>query len=744
MASQTAQIESKKDFPRTKQGKADYWSTELKGSQTTLKSWHRQAEKIHRRYLDEKPDSQRERDNQNGFRLNIFYSNMQTVMGLMYGRLPKIEVSRRYDDAQDDVGRVASIIMQRLLDNDMARYPTQYDSVLRAVLEDRLVPGLGVAKIRYEVDTDTQVTAEVVDTQGVVITAEQAEKVVTAERAPADYFHWRDVLWSWARTPSDLRWMAFRTFITKDEAETRYGKDKADLLTYKKQQVAESAPGAASLSANPDEDNTWLKAETWEIWCKESRTVYEFAFDVEVLLKTTPDPLQLQQFFPAPPFLIANATTSLYKPTPDYHFTQRLYTEIDALQTRIAVITEAVRVVGVYDASSTAIKDMFQGSGENQMIPVDSWAMFAEKGGLNGQIDWFPIADVVNALLQLRQLRDETIQLLYQVSGMADVMRGQLDNQYEGVGQTDEKVKFGSARLQKTQEEFATFVTNLMSIKAEVVSRHFDPQQIASLSNAETMTEDPQLIAQAIELLQDWDQARLKIKIESSSMALVDYAQLQQERGAFLSALSSFMQASAPLIEQEPSAAPYMLQLLQWGLAGFRGADEAEGILDKAIAASQDAQKKAQENPQPDPEQMKMQAQQQLEQLKQQGQQQLEQIKLQSTMQIRQQDMEADVQTKQQEHQMKMREIEAQFLAEAQAIQLKAQADIEVETRTSQVNAEQQALGVEAELNKDTVVHQMDMEAAIAQAALKMRETTHATAAKIATMPDTDTDEDED
>ena len=723
----TATIESLEDYPDTPQGKQAYWQDELKGSQNMLQKWHQQADKIHRRYIGERSAQTTPDDTQNGarFKLNLFYSNIQVVFSLLYGRVPKVDVSRRYQDSKDDVGRVASVIMERLLNNDMTDNATQYDSVLRAVLEDRLVPGLGVVKMRYEVDTEMQVSAEVLGINGEVLVEESEEEGITDERVPTDYFHWRDVLWSWARTPAEVRWMGFRTHITKDEATQRYGKKVANALQYKKHKMVTDE---RSEEVNPSEDDDyWLKAEIWEIWCKETKHVYEFNFDAEKLLKNTADPLEIQGFFPAPPFFMANATTSLYKPTPDFAMTQDLYFEIDKLQSRIAVITEAVKVVGVYDAGMPEIKQMMKAGRNNDLIPVAKWAMFGEKGGLQGVIDWFPIGDIVAALLQLRQLRDETIELLYNITGMSDVMRGSLQNQYEGNEQTKDKVQFGSVRVQKLQEDFATFATNLMAIKASIIATKFDPDTIIRLSNAAQLQEDPELIAEAVKLIKNPKEARLRVIVKAESLALMDYTRAQAERTDFLVGMSGFMQAAAPLLEQEPSAAPYLMQLLQWAMAGFRGADEAEGILDKAIEASQAAAEEAKANPQPDPaaaaEQAKAQAQMQLEQMKQQGALQAEQAKTQATMQIREQDMHADVQTKQAEHDLKLAELQAAFQSASALIQMKAQADIMVEQQTSAINTEQQAAGVEAELNKDIVVHQMDLEKLSADHAAKIQQT---------------------
>src|SRR5882762_3981568 len=130
------------------------------------------------------------------------------------------------------------------------------------------------------------------------------------------------------------------------------------------------------------------------------------------------------QNWPDPPPFIANATTSKYMPRSDYSIAKDLYREIDKLQTRISLLTDACKLVGIYDKSQEGIKRIFTEGVENDLIPVDNWAMFAEKQGLKGCIDWVPIEAVVNAIEILTTKQSEKIQQLYQVTGMNDIMRG--------------------------------------------------------------------------------------------------------------------------------------------------------------------------------------------------------------------------------------------------------------------------------------------------------------------------------
>ena len=681
-AGDSTSLQERKDFKNTPVGQYSLWDTELRASEKTLKGWKDKGDKIVSRYLDSKGGSQSKNNSVHGFKLNLFHSNVTTLNSMLYGNIPTVDVSRRYSDSNDDVGRVAAETMERLLNLDIAENGKEYDVVLRSTLLDRLTSGLGCARVRYEVETE----------------GEGDNEQMTNESAPIDYYFWNDVIWSWARNWTEVRWIAFRSYLTKEEVRARFGEKAAEGVELKKQHSKESE----GQSAEDDKTSSWMKAEVWEIWDKQKREVVWFSQGYKLILDTKKDPLKLRQFFPCPPFFLANPTSTLYIPTADYVLSEDLYNEIDTLQTRISILTEAVKAVGVYDSAAEGVKRMFSEGVENELIPVENWALFAEKGGISGQVDWVPIADIVNALDKLRSVRDETIQLLQQVSGMADVMQGSVNNQYEGTGQTAIKAKFGSIRIQALQDEFAQFASDLMQLKGEVIARHFSPQSIAEQSNMQHSF-DVKLLPEAIQLIKQPGKARLRIAIRPESVAMVDYAQLKSERTDFLTAIGMFMQSAAPIMEQEPASKPTLLQLLKWGLAGFKGASEIEGVMDKAIEDSIKAQQEAEKNPEPDPETAK-------EEAKVQGEMQKIEAKGKMDMQVRDHDKAADMETAQMQGQLDQQKISAETESNMQEIQLKGQVDVQAEEAKSQSNARQSVTGTQAEAEKDNLKTQLEIE----------------------------------
>ena len=690
-------LETRSDFKDTPGDQYRYWTRELKSSETQLRQFRKQGTKIVNRFLSKAAGRRDEGEDRSGpFKLNLFHSNVTTLQAMLYVDLPEVTVSRRFDDPNDDVGRVSSMILERLLNNDIQENGEEYECVLKAVLQDRLLPGLGAARVRYEVETQMD--------------PELGVEVMTFEDAPIDYYHWRDVAWGWGRSFKDIPWIGFRTWLKKDEVQKRFGDEAAEGVQLKDESVVQNKQEEESQS---DEDGPWKKAEVWEIWDKEKRELVWFSPGYDKVLDTKDDTLKLSGFYPCPPFLLANPTTSLYVPTADYYLAQDLYNEVDILQTRISIITEAVKVVGVYNRDAEGVGRMFKEGTDNDLIPVDNWALFAEKGGIQGQIEWVPIAEITEVLLRLRELRDEAIGLLQQVTGMSDIMRGELGGQYEGVGQSQLKAKFGSVRVQAMQDDLAKFASDLLQLKAEVISRHFDPETIARRANVDK-TFDIDKVPAAVELIKNPTLARLRVKVKPESVGMADYAQLKAERVEYIAALSGFMQSIGPIIEQEPGAKPFFLEILKWGLAGFKGTASIEGVMDKAIEMSNQAAingegQESEGEKEAAKERAKSEAAMQLETLKHENTMAQIQAKSQADLQIREADLQADMQTKVNEVEAELQRAQVELQSELAIIKQKMASDIMVENAQSQVNAMQQQAAAQSEVRKTAATTALDM-----------------------------------
>jgi hypothetical protein len=609
MSEQPTKIETEAQFDDTPTGMAAKWSVEMKAASENQKKYIETGEKVVKRFLDNRSDVKTDADT----RVNLFSSNVQTLQALLYGKEPKVDVKRKFADPNDDIARLGGEVLQRLLNTDIERDSDTYATALENCLEDRLIPGMGQARVRYEAEFEDQdEVPAILDDTGMELAPKYTPPAVkTEEDVDTDYVQWNDFRWSPCRTWDEVRWVAFKAPMTRDALKARFPEYGEEIsIDQTKQFNKDDNDG---LKNDP-----WSRADVWEIWCKEDKKVYWWVKGFDKILDVKDDPLGLDGFFPCPRPLIANVTTTKFLPRCDFVLAQDLYDEIDMVSSRITNLERAIAVRGVYDASNDAIRRLLSEAVANELIPIQGFEAFKEKGGLAGVVDWLPLADIVGALQVLRDYRSELMNLLYQVTGMSDIMRGQST---AGATATEQslKAKFASVRVQRLQNDFARFASDIQALKAEIISKHFDEKTIAERSNIQYMMgADQGLAQQAIALIKsDFYQYRIEVKPESVNMA--DMAAIKQERSEFLMAISQFFQSTLPVAQAAPWSMPYLLQMLQWSIAGFRGSSTIEGVMDQmVVAANQAIQQAAQQPPQPDPEMMK--AQMEMKMAQQQGQ----------------------------------------------------------------------------------------------------------------------------
>ena len=204
------QVELEDEYPDTPEGLAARYSIELAAAKESVKKWWKRGDKINKRYLDDRQSTSGE--NQGDTRLNLFTANTNTLLALLYGKTPKINVGRRFADSHDDQARVASEMLERLLNSDLERSDDATVDALKNALQDRLLPGLGNVRLRYEATLEQQPdTPAILDpaTGAELAPAVPGQEIKTGEDVKTDYVFWKDQLWSPCKTFDELRWWAF-------------------------------------------------------------------------------------------------------------------------------------------------------------------------------------------------------------------------------------------------------------------------------------------------------------------------------------------------------------------------------------------------------------------------------------------------------------------------------------------------------------------------------------------------------
>jgi hypothetical protein len=591
------------DYDDTPEGWAQRWQLELKKAKEALADFYTVAEAADDAVRDTAKDN-------GGKRLCLWAATNQVVGAMLFGRTPQASVSRKFADAKDDKARVASSMMERVLNCDIQREDDTFSEATRNAMRDWLNAGLGVEWHRYEmgeVET-TPGEPEKVDplTGAVMAPAVPAQETRPNERVDTDYVHWRDFLWDpSARVWHEVPWVARKAKMSREAGLKLFG-DEFSEVPLNAKHAKPGEPGGDAEKLHP-----WDRAEVWEIWHRDSHQVF---FVVEGYRKVlTPkdlpagdqpgqvskngglnNPLGLTGYYPCQKPMMDVPSTSKLIPVPKFKYVQDLLNSIDTLTTRIHKLTAAVAVKGGYAKELGAqVQKIIQGT-ENELVPVEEWAMFAEKGGLAGAIVYLPLEQIVSTLTVLNNQRQGDMELLYQVTGQSDLTRGQ-QTANGTPGEAKIKAKSASVRIQSMQDEIARFASEGQRIRAEIVAKHFDPKTIVRHSNVE-QTPDAGLAQAAVQLIQS-RLADYRIEIKPEAINLTDFTALKEERVEVMSAVGAFFQQAAPVMQLGPMGMKFALQMLQVTLAGLKGASAYESIIDQAIAEVVQAQKQAAANP---------------------------------------------------------------------------------------------------------------------------------------------------
>jgi len=268
---------------------------------------------------------------------------------------------------------------------------------------------------------------------------------------------------------------------------------------------------------------------------------------------------------------------------------------------------------------------------------------------LQNAIQFIPLRDVAAAIAQLYIARDSCKAIIYEVTGMSDIMRGASE-----VGDTataqNIKAQYGTLRLNDLKDDMARFARDVLRMKAEIMCNKYQPETLLKASGI-LNTPDAPFAMQAIQMLKDEPSRNFHIDIETDTLVLIDQQQDKQNRLEFLTAVGGFLDKAVKAAAQSPELTPLLGEMLLFGIRGFKIGAELEYSFEQYL-------RKARENPpqkQPSAEEIKaqadVQAQQatvQLEQMKEQHNQQMEQARL----QIEQSRSQTDIRVQEQKNQI--------------------------------------------------------------------------------------------
>lgn len=542
-------------------------------------------------------------------RYNILYSSVETIRPSLYAQTPKVQATKRHRDRENDTVTLATALLETTC--QFALEEIDFDEVMNNVVEDYLLPGIGIAWVRYvptistrKGDNDNE-TYEAVDFEGIAV----------------DYVHYRDFRTGTGRVWHELPWIARRVFFNKKKATTRFGEEKANRLQYS-YRPSDDGTGSRGVDRTEGGVSGGFQAVIWEIWDKENGKVVWYSEDYPGdVLDEIDDPLHLKDFFPCPRPIRAVHNTRTFVPKAYYSQYKAQAEELDRLTERIRYLTEALRAIGVYDGSQEQLAQLLNGKG-NKMIGVQNWAAFAQNGGVNGSIQWVPIKDVAAVLTELLRQREIVKGEIYEISGFSDIVRG-VSKASETLGAQEIKANWATGRLRDMQKEVQRFCRDIIRIVAEIISEQFSDEslalyagfepppvspeeQAAAAQYAMAMSQYQQQSASAItlpgqpapqppqkpgptqrqqaiqtfldvvKLLKDEKLRMAQIGIETDSTIQPDEAAERKDRMEFLGAAGAFLQQAGPMAMQYPDMRGLLGSLMMFVVRTFRASRPVE------------------------------------------------------------------------------------------------------------------------------------------------------------------------
>lgn len=704
------QKDTPEQFGEDPAGVCRRWLTELEYAAKRDKDWLKLGQKV----IDIYRGKGRKKNS-----FNILYSNTETIASAVYNSPPKPDVRRRFKDA-DPVGKVVSKVLERALefsiDTDAFAQALTYDVM------DMLLPGRGLSRVRYIpslvplANGKEDESAESQEDQ-----AGEAEELeaVAWEQVALDHVQWDDFRTGPGKTWQEVMWVAFRHRMTRDELVDKFGEEIGNAIPLDDTEEDEN-------KKNKEQNEVFKTAEVWEVWCKDDRKVrfVSNAYKAKCCL-TVDDPMNLMGFYPVPRPLYAICDATTLDVLPLFEQYREQAQELDRISTRINKLIDALRVRGIYDSTMAELSELLRGE-DNDLIPAQNVSAWIERGGLEKAIWMMPIEGPAKVLQVLYQQRDASKQVIYEITGIADVMRGASDAN-ETLGAQQLKAKWGGQRISRLQAEVQRYARDQIRIMAEVIGEKFQPDTLMKMTGVKLPTQQevqmmqmqaqmqaqqtgqpPQFqppeatLEQVMEVLRDDLQRSFRIDVETDSMIAAAQQAEADEIRLLVQGLAEMFNGLGPAVQSGAlpveSAKEIMLAVTRRAKMG----SAVEDALDKMQAPKQD-----------DPNAAKAQADQQAQQAQQAHDAQLEQGRMQHEAQLEQLRGQQTMQLEQMKAQLADQQHQRELAATQQASEIEAQRTMAIEQQKQEMQAQQIQRQNEIEAQRE--IQRMELEAAQAE-----------------------------
>jgi hypothetical protein len=554
-----------------------YWLTCLEDSERAEQNWRVRGREVITIYRNESknPQARAKKSNSGGITFNILYANTEVMLPAIYQNPPKPVVRSRFTSpssmppkpgrpSQKAIETAASVMEKAL---EIVVDDENSHEAIKAAIKDTLLPGRGVCRVRWR----PEMAEEVVPPDPLTGAAPtdpatgqpQTREVKVWEEVGDEYVYWEDLLVDPVRSVADMDWIAFRHLFTEKalieefqgqpEFDRLVGLGKVgDLLKWTDEGAAKDTVGGGSPIRTADKLGDHVrKAMVWEVWSRRDLKIYWLMRDAGgLLMRTDPDSYQLKGFYCIPAPILAVTTTDSRIPRPFYDLYADLAEDLDITSKRISALTRQIKVRGGYNSASPDIASLLTAD-DQKMIPIDGVDML--NGGLANHIWFVPIVEWVNALRELYGAREQIKQVIYEVMGISDIMRGATKASETATAQRI-KGNMGIVRLQDQKTMASNFVVDLLRLKTEIIAQNFDAETLSAMTGEDVT---PEVMA----ILRSDFMRTCSVDIETDSTIVADEQDEQEANAMIMQAMQGVMGGAAQLLQTQLLPPPQVMMM---------------------------------------------------------------------------------------------------------------------------------------------------------------------------------------
>jgi len=570
-----------------------YWLDEIEAARKREEDFRKDGETIQKIYNGEMKDE---------IPFNILYSNTETLLPAVYSRDPRPVVRPKFKNRERDklsnaTSKAAERMLEYLIDNNMQGYE-KFGKVMKAAAYDALLPGRGDITVKYDFEGD--------------------ESNPDWEYACLECNKWNRVYYGHALRYSDAPWKAYELFLDKDEAK-RLFKGKIKDLKF--------VEGEKRDDENDENENLGSKktALVYQIWDRTKKEViYISPYYSKGALKTEKDPLKLTGFFNSPPPLTFVQKTNDIVPTALYTLYENQAKELNEISRRIQKVTKAIKIRGAYNGEYSQVLQQIFDEDDNGLVPTDQSSSLMNDGGFEKNIWMLPFEKLVVVLQTLIAAREQVKQVIYEITGISDIVRGQ-SKASETLGAQQIKEAWGSMRIKPLQAEVQEFARDALRMLIDIAANKFsdeswikmtglpyltdeqfaqaqrdlqmEKQQAMQMAQAQGQPPPPSEKAQmammaleqpkwsdVLKILRDDFVRSYLIDIETNSTLDVEATDDKKNISEFMNALAQFMNGTAPMVKDGILPFEAMKSMLLAITQNFRFGREVEEQIKKMKA----------------------------------------------------------------------------------------------------------------------------------------------------------------